>query len=68
VENRSNSLEIDVLYSLEFIVFFGATTGSTLAVLKNASVKQFATSTAINCGVFGATFFSKLYYGLDDIH
>ncbi|KAI8880976.1 hypothetical protein K501DRAFT_254110 [Backusella circina FSU 941] len=35
----------------------GATTGATVAVLKNAPVKQFATATGLNCGVFGATFF-----------
>ncbi|SAL94987.1 hypothetical protein [Absidia glauca] len=38
-------------------VLAGATTGATLAVLKNGSVKAYATSTGANCGVFGATFF-----------
>ncbi|ORZ23201.1 hypothetical protein BCR42DRAFT_404232 [Absidia repens] len=38
-------------------VLAGATTGATLAVLKNKSVKAYAASTGINCGVFGATFF-----------
>lgn len=38
----------------------GATTGATVAVLKNAPVKQFAVATGLNCGAFGATFFRKL--------
>jgi hypothetical protein len=46
-------------FSGAFTVIFGATTGSSLAVLRNASVKQYATSTAVNCGMFGVTFFSK---------
>lgn len=37
----------------------GATTGATIAVLKNAPVKQYTVSTGLNCGVFGATFFCK---------
>ncbi|KAI8077794.1 uncharacterized protein BX664DRAFT_343509 [Halteromyces radiatus] len=38
-------------------VMAGATTGATMAVLKNAPVKAYAFSTGVNCGVFGATFF-----------
>ncbi|KAG1553393.1 hypothetical protein G6F49_002796 [Rhizopus delemar] len=36
---------------------FGATTGATMAVLRNAPVKQYCISTGLSCGVFGATFF-----------
>jgi hypothetical protein len=39
----------------------GATTGATIAVLKNAPVKQYTISTGLNCGVFGATFFCKKF-------
>ena len=42
-----------------YIALAGATTGATIAVLKNAPVKQWAVSTGLNCGVFGATFFCK---------
>ncbi|KAG0165437.1 hypothetical protein DFQ28_009400 [Apophysomyces sp. BC1034] len=34
----------------------GATTGTMLAVLKPAPIGQYALSTGLNCGVFGATF------------
>lgn len=37
----------------------GATTGATIAVLKNAPLKQWTVSTGLNCGVFGATFFCE---------
>lgn len=39
----------------------GATSGATIAVLKNAPVKQYAISTGMSCGVFATTFFCKLY-------
>ncbi|KAF7722307.1 hypothetical protein EC973_003458 [Apophysomyces ossiformis] len=34
----------------------GATTGTVLAVLKAAPVRQYAVSTGLNCGIFGGTF------------
>ncbi|KAI8581776.1 hypothetical protein K450DRAFT_278848 [Umbelopsis ramanniana AG] len=48
----------NVVTGTSLAVIFGATTGSSLAVLRNASVKQYATSTAVNCGLFSVTFFS----------
>ncbi|KAI8370688.1 uncharacterized protein BYT42DRAFT_583356 [Radiomyces spectabilis] len=36
----------------------GAVTGATVAVLKNAPVQQYTIATGINCGIFGATFFT----------
>ncbi|CEP15967.1 hypothetical protein [Parasitella parasitica] len=39
------------------VALVGASTGATIAVLKNAPVKQWTVSTGLNCGVFGATFF-----------
>ncbi|KAJ2961057.1 hypothetical protein NQZ79_g3634 [Umbelopsis isabellina] len=48
----------NIVTGTSIAALFGAGTGSAMAVLRNASVKQFATSTAVNCGVFGVTFFS----------
>ncbi|KAI8335298.1 hypothetical protein BC941DRAFT_429945 [Chlamydoabsidia padenii] len=55
----SNNKEISqhIFIGTGLSVLAGATTGATLAVLKNGSVKAYATSTGVNCGVFGATFF-----------
>ncbi|KAG0794870.1 hypothetical protein G6F16_003700 [Rhizopus arrhizus] len=44
---------------------FGATTGATMAVLRNAPVKQYCISTGLSCGVFGATFFYSQTKDLD---
>ncbi|RUP51384.1 hypothetical protein BC936DRAFT_148434 [Jimgerdemannia flammicorona] len=36
----------------------GATTGATLAVLRNVPVRQYTISMGLNCAVFGVTFFT----------
>ncbi|KAI9263241.1 hypothetical protein BDA99DRAFT_559798 [Phascolomyces articulosus] len=46
-----------VISGTSMAVLAGATTGATVAILRNAPVKQYTISTALNCGVFGATFF-----------
>ena len=43
-------------------VLGGATTGATVAILRNAPIKQYTITTALNCGVFGATFFSMCFF------
>ncbi|KAI9496072.1 hypothetical protein BDB00DRAFT_759329 [Zychaea mexicana] len=48
-----------VLTGTSLSVVAGATTGAAVAILRNAPVKQYTVTTALNCGVFGATFFSK---------
>ncbi|KAI8088222.1 hypothetical protein BDF21DRAFT_484960 [Thamnidium elegans] len=60
--SRSKETLESVVFGTGLTALTGATTGATIAILKNAPVKQYAISTGLNCGVFGATFFSKLFY------
>ncbi|GAA5800914.1 hypothetical protein HPULCUR_006353 [Helicostylum pulchrum] len=55
--SRSKETLESVVFGTGLTALTGATTGATIAVLKNAPVKQYAISTGLNCGVFGATFF-----------
>ncbi|KAG2237598.1 hypothetical protein INT48_004501 [Thamnidium elegans] len=55
--SRSKETLESVVFGTGLTALTGATTGATIAILKNAPVKQYAISTGLNCGVFGATFF-----------
>ncbi|ORE11773.1 hypothetical protein BCV72DRAFT_197087 [Rhizopus microsporus var. microsporus] len=58
---RSKEALENVLWGSGISGTVGATSGATIAVLKNAPVKQYAISTGMSCGVFATTFFCKLY-------
>ncbi|ORE18687.1 hypothetical protein BCV71DRAFT_178999 [Rhizopus microsporus] len=58
---RSKEALENVLWGSGISGAMGATSGATIAVLKNAPVKQYAISTGMSCGVFATTFFCKLY-------
>ncbi|KAI8640353.1 hypothetical protein BD408DRAFT_434324 [Parasitella parasitica] len=55
--SRKSDTAKTVLVGSGLVALAGASTGATIAVLKNAPVKQWTVSTGLNCGVFGATFF-----------
>ncbi|KAI8059935.1 uncharacterized protein B0P05DRAFT_558164 [Gilbertella persicaria] len=55
--SRSTETVKNVIVGSSLAAMAGGTTGATIAVLKNAPVKQWTISTGLNCGVFGATFF-----------
>ncbi|KAG2221254.1 hypothetical protein INT45_012375 [Circinella minor] len=55
--DRVKQTSHNVLTGTSLAVLGGATTGATVAILKNAPIKQYTITTALNCGVFGATFF-----------
>ncbi|GAN08817.1 conserved hypothetical protein [Mucor ambiguus] len=55
--SRSTETAKNVVVGSGLTALAGATTGATVAVLRNAPVKQWTVSTGLNCGVFGATFF-----------
>ncbi|KAI7897052.1 uncharacterized protein EV154DRAFT_410385 [Mucor mucedo] len=59
--SRNKDTIKSVLLGSSITALAGATTGATIAVLKNAPVKQYTISTGLNCGVFGATFFCELF-------
>ncbi|CAO3688547.1 unnamed protein product [Rhizopus microsporus] len=54
---RSKEALENVLWGSGISGAMGATSGATIAVLKNAPVKQYAISTGMSCGVFATTFF-----------
>ncbi|KAI9267859.1 hypothetical protein BY458DRAFT_573016 [Sporodiniella umbellata] len=59
MNTRSKETLENVFWGTGVSGFLGATTGATMAVLKNAPIKQFSISTGLSCSVFGATFFCK---------
>ncbi|KAI9476224.1 MAG: hypothetical protein EXX96DRAFT_576283 [Benjaminiella poitrasii] len=55
--SRSKETIQSIIVGSSLAALTGATTSATIAVLKNAPAKQWAVSTGLNCGIFGATFF-----------
>ncbi|ORX55028.1 hypothetical protein DM01DRAFT_1335320 [Hesseltinella vesiculosa] len=56
MEQKTSSIK-NILIGTGISAAAGATTGATLAILRNGPVKSYALATGVNCGIFGATFF-----------